>query len=431
MKGMFVNHEGKWRKILDVKDSGKPAHLPDGGNFYTLEGVAKPVHQSKIGKDIRMPDEINKYDRVETTADGKTELDYGKEALDKEPHKKDGSGRLIRRSELQARWNKLKKALDSDAAIMQIKDQEYDPDKDPNNAPENQSEAPPVQEESQDAEDQGNPDDESSDPSSDSDDSENEQLIEQALRDEGYEDAEIAHILHGHILPEATVDDHKAKNEQAEGQIDQQNMVEDSKLEREHKKKMQELEYRKAESEMADPEAEKGHRQRMMDLEHETQKKKASKEDIENDHRKKLQELELAAKQKEIEKQDPSEGLKAQQAALELKHKQRMMDLEYQKAKKETEKEDPTEEMKRKQLEFELTMKRMEKELELEFLKKELALKLKLTEEAAKQKHEHSQQQAEADASVNAQVREHQAKHKIAEAKKPPPKEDKSERPSK
>ena len=59
------------------------------------------------------------------------------------------------------------------------------------------------------------------------------------------------------------------------------------------------------------------------------------------------------------------------------------------------------------------------------FKKKELALKLKLTEEAAKQKHEHAKQQFESDAAVNAQVKENQAKHKIAESKKPPVKDGK------
>jgi len=51
--------------------------------------------------------DVEKYDRVDVTADGKRELDYGKEELNKEP-------------DLKKRWNKLKKALDSDNAFMDI-----------------------------------------------------------------------------------------------------------------------------------------------------------------------------------------------------------------------------------------------------------------------------------------------------------------------
>ena len=353
--------------------------------------------------------------RIEVTADGKTELDVGAEPLDK----------------LKNRWDGLKKALDSDKAVMSIQGQEYNPDEDENLQ---QQQAPAPQDGAQDAQPQGEEqpeqaDDQEQPEEGDEDqeggDDDSEQKIEQALRDEGYSDAEVAHILHGHILPEATVDDHKAKNEMIEGQIDQSNKVEDAKLEREHKKRMQDLEHKKAESEMADPEVEKNHRQRTLDLEHETQKKKAAKEDLELEHRKKLQEIEIEAKKKEIADKNPGEDAKKRQAEMELEHKKRMMDLEYEKARKEADKEDPTEAMKAKQLEFELQLKRMEKELELEFKKKELALKLKLTEEAAKQKHEHAQIAAEQDAAVNMQVKEHQAKHKINEAKKPPVKDKK------
>jgi sulfur carrier protein ThiS len=193
---------------------------------------------------------IEKQDRLEVTTDGKQELDVGVEPLDK----------------LKSRWNKLKKALDSDKAIMEIAGQEYDPDEDSDSQQDAQQ--PQGQEEQQEQpEQQEEPEQTDEDQGEEESDTASEQKIEEALRDEGYSDAEIAHILHGHILPEATVDDHKAKNEMIEGQIDQQNMLEDAKMEREHKKRMQDLEHEKAKSELADPEVEKNHRKRTLDLE--------------------------------------------------------------------------------------------------------------------------------------------------------------------
>lgn len=42
------HHDGQWRKVLNVKDDGKP-HSEGGGNWYHLEGVKDPVHQNQRG----------------------------------------------------------------------------------------------------------------------------------------------------------------------------------------------------------------------------------------------------------------------------------------------------------------------------------------------------------------------------------------------
>lgn len=312
---------------------------------------------------------VEKQDRIEITADGKRELDVGAEPLDK----------------LKSKWKHLKKALNSDLAIMSLENQEYDPERD---AEETQQEKPEQQETSKD---QSEDTDESSLDEENSSAEEQPQMSEdeviQVLKDEGYSDTEIAHIIHGHILPEATVDDHKAKNEALSGEMERQHAANDGKLDLEHKKRMNDLEYEKTKSEIADPETEKSHRKRMLDLEYETESGKKAQSDLETQHRK------------------------------------RMLDLEYENAKREAEKQDPAEAIKAKQLEFELAMKRMEKELELEFKKKELELKLKLTEEAARQKADHQKKQAEEDAKINSALKKEQAKHKMADAKKPPQKE--------
>ena len=107
------------------------------------------------------------------------------------------------------------------------------------------------------------------------------------------------------------------------------------------------------------------------------------------------------------------------------------MDLEYDTASKLANKEDPADSVQKEQLQFELEMKRMEKELDLEmgkkqaelefqYKEKELKLNLKLKEEAAKLKSTMQEEQMSSDHEVNMQVKTEQAKHKIAESKKPP-----------
>lgn len=450
MKGWTVQHKGKRHKILDVVDTGKPAHEPGGGNVYHLEGLDKPVHQSTVSdpqppenkmkkadqikggradsmkptqfdqkqlaigtkhemehtsdralaREIAMdhlaedPEyynklkEVEKYDRVETTADGKTELDHGAEDLNK----------------LKGKWNKLKKALNADAAIMDLTSQEGDDDEDDmaqgeEAAPADAGEEAPDSGEQEEA-DQG---EEQADVGS------AEEEIAQALRDDGYDEAEIAHIIHGHGVPIPTKDDHAADNEAVKGQIQQKAMTDKHEIEQRHREEAHQQERRQDEIEHG---MNTEHKKRMHDIEYEKAKADLDDPEVLKAHKKKLLEIEA-----EIE------SSKKDIAKLEVEHKKRMQDLEYEKAQREANKEDPTDDIKREQMKFEMEMKRMEKQLELEFKKKELALKLKLTEEAARQKAEHAKQQAEADAAVNAQVKEHQAKHKIAEAKKPPEKD--------
>lgn len=472
-----IKHQGKWYPLINVVDSGKPSHEEGGGNHYHVEGH-DPIHQDDIedidmgGGDMSKADkipggladkkkpsdfdptqlkagikvemehtsdkniareiamdhltedseyykklkEVEKYDRVEITPDGKRELDYGKEDLNKEPNLKD-------------RWSKLKKALDSNAAIMDLSSAEGDDEEGEQDAAQQpQQEEQPAsdaapqptpdaasQPAEADAQDQEATVQETGDqaPEASADQHQKDQEVIDFLREEGYEDSEIAYIIHNHSMPIPTKDDHAAQNEAAKGEarlahmqqdhdVQQDHMKEAHNQERrqdeeehqyriEHKKRMSDVEYEKAKSELIDPGLASDHKKRMLNIEHE-----------------------IAAKKKE-------------QADLETEHKKRMLDLEYQKAHKEVNKEDPADAAKKEQMQFELQMKRMEKELELEFKKKELALKLKLTEEAAKQKHEHAQKQAESDAVTNAQIREHQAKHKIADAKKSPVKEKKGE----
>ena len=46
---MFMDHEGTWKRVLKVKDDGRPTSK-GSGNFYTLEGVKDPIHADEKGK---------------------------------------------------------------------------------------------------------------------------------------------------------------------------------------------------------------------------------------------------------------------------------------------------------------------------------------------------------------------------------------------
>jgi hypothetical protein len=444
-----IKHQGIWYPLIGIVDSGKPAHEEGGGNHYHVEGH-DPIHQKDVedismdggadmGKVDKIPGglaagkkpsdfdpkklqagikvemehtsdeaiareiamdhltedseyyvklkDIEKYDRIDVTADGKREFDVGAEPLDKKP-------------DAVSRWKKLKKALDSSTAIMDLSSAEGDD--------EDQEEAVEPSEEKASAEE---PQDEGAISSEQAGDqgSQSDQEVIDLLREEGYDDSEIAYIIHNHSIPIPTKDDHAAQNEAAKGetklaqmqeahemqqghahethQQERQHTEDEHKHNLEHKKRMADVEYDRAKADLVDPKLANEHKRRMLDVEYE-----------------------IAAKKKEL-------------TALEGEHKKRMLDLEYHKAHKDASKEDPTDSMKKEQMAFEMQMKRMEKELELEFKKKELALKLKLTEESARQKAEHQAHQTEEDAKVNSAIKKEQAKHKIAEAKKPPQKE--------
>jgi hypothetical protein len=351
-------------------------------------------------------DDAKKSDRVEVTADGKRELDVGGEPLDK----------------LKNKWKKLKKALDSSTAIMDLSSAEGDDDKEGEADAQQEQPAPEDQqatsedsaenqgEDSQDAQDQASEDDsQQAEPQEQADPQAQEQEVIDFLREEGYDDSEIAYIIHNHSLPIPTKDDHAAQNEAAKGEAKLAHMQSDHDMQQAHAKEAHDQERRQDEDEHKHT---LEHKRRMSDVEYEKAKSELVDPGLAGEHKKKMLEIERDIAEK-----------KREQAALEVEHKKRMLDLEYQKAHKEASKEDPADSMQKEQMQFEMQMKRMEKELELEFKKKELALKLKLTEEAAKQKHEHAQQQAEADAAINAEVKANQAKHKIAESKKAPKKE--------
>lgn len=199
--------------------------------------------------------------------------------------------------------------------------------------------------------------------------------IEQALKEQGHSDSEIAYILHGHLPPQATIEDHKMANEQAGGEQKREHQQNFHDVELDHKKKMFELEQKKKQSELAalDPDLEREHAKKLKELEFEKAKKQLEADDHEGEkaHKQKLRDLELQMKQEEMA---------AKSGKHRLAHEQRLMDLEFEKAKLE--------------MEIDLDIKRKEAELKLK--QKEAILKQSTKEKQEIQSIKHEQNKATA-----------------------------------
>ena len=222
-----------------------------------------------------------------------------------------------------------------------------------------------------------------------------QELIE-ALKEEGYSDQEIAYIVHGQHAPD--IDESKAAKAEATramSEIDIQNAMKQAGLEHDHQ----------AQS-LAD---EREHKKRMQDLEYEHAQKKHALLDQDAAHKQRMADVEYQRAQQS----DPN--------ALEQEHKRRMLDIEYEKAKKEAMAPDGSEsdievnkQMKQLEVEkkkLELKLRAEEMKLELEFKKREHELKLKMMEHQIK---EQAKQKGEISGIKHEQ--------RLAEAKKPPEK---------
>lgn len=356
IKGWYTKHEDKWHQIEDVKDTGKPAHEKGGGNVVKLKGKDDWIHASELSgmepkeptmkkteykdqlkggmadkkkpsdfdqeqleigtkhemehtgdhskaREIAMDHlaedpkyyeklkEIEKYDRIDEKADGKREFDYGKEELNK-------------------RWGNLKKAvLDNKSSIMAMEDQEFNDEEeggDENDTGGSAPESPNAisgEEPTQDSE-EGEAPENATEEGSDQGAPDPEE-IEQMLREEGYSDAEIAHIIHGHIMPESTVDDIK---------MDAEQQMSNHKMD--HQKRMDDLDYNLASQEHETNSLDRDHKSRMLELEYQYAQKE--------------KEMELKYKEKELElklkQQEQKAADRAKEAKMKASDKSRSMD---------------------------------------------------------------------------------------------------------
>ena len=361
------------------------AHEMEHTNNKTIAQEIAMDHLSEDAEYYKKLKAVEKYDRVEITPDGKIEPDYGKEKLDKKPMTKS----------MLSRWELIKKDLDNKDAILDLstlsepeEDEEQsqmegDQEMDPN--AEEQDDGGSDEEDNEESEDSGRPewlpdhmshDDEQPEMEEQEGDSgeedqggdeEGEQELVAALKDMGHSDAEIAHIVHGHMTP--PVDEAKRAKAHAEyAGIDHDKEA--------HDKEMQ----------IRDQEAqtENDHAKRMKDVEYERAQKESGETDLDLQHKKRLQDLEY---------QKAAAESKFNEAAVENEHKKRMLDLEYETAKKQ-------------------------QELELQFKVKEHEMKLKHGEELARQKHKDQMQATKETGKAKLEDNKTKIAQKRAESKK-------------
>jgi hypothetical protein len=290
-------------------------HLWEDPNYYTkLKDMEAKKCESMV---------------VETTADGHITRTPGKEPLKKDPKQSSVS------KSLKEMWDLLKSKISANQAFVSMEEPEEQPDYEADEADEMSDAQPQDQQPAELEQSQLSPDEEqqlqqaATEQAPDDGFPETMEELEQKMRDEGYSDSEIAYVIHNHIPPMATLDDHKSSNEVAGGEQERAIAQREADLKHEHASKLNEIEQKKKEAELnaLDPDADK-------------------------EHAKVLKMLEYEKAQKQMDAED-HEG--------EKEHKRRMRDLEYKRAKDEL-------------------------ELELEFKRKELELKLKQKEEAFKAK---------------------------------------------
>lgn len=362
--------------------------------------------------------EIEKKDklRVDREADGKQELDYGTEELDKEQSAEEQQAQASNQDaqqdyDLKRKWLKLKKAMAEDA-FMTIGEEESDEDEEalmqqkmaeqgeeaeiPQDVegsesegdeelseedhamleellggempPEEEGEVPPEMQEGSPEEVQSDDsvDGKIPDPQQEGEEEVSVEELEDIMRELGHSDAEIAHVLHGHHFPDVdVVANEKAESERAkrEGelslkQLEMQIKQAEHSLNSGHASKMNEFE---AEHKRELLRLEREHDKRMKDLEYEKAKKQADAED-ETEHKQRMREVEYTKAQKDI----PGDRFD------DTEHQKRMMDLEYEKAKRE--------------MELDLEIKKKQSELKMRQMQVDAQQRAKEKATAAKQK---------------------------------------------
>lgn len=327
------------------------------------KNIAREIAMDHLTEDINYYDKLKEIEkkelRIDKEPDGKQELDYGKEELDKDEIEQAQSSNQIAQQEyerdLRNRWKKLKKAM-ADDAFMDI-EEATQPEEEP------AEEAPPEGNLEADAQDPSTGEDmsddelhqmlaglEGGDEEVESDEAQgegeidseqdldddgtadaDEESLEDLMQQLGYSEQEIAHTVHGHHFPdvdelqqaktesentkregELTLRQLEAEIKQMEGALKNGHAERINQYDADHKKQLLELE--------------RDHTKRMKDLEYATaMRDHEATDDI--DHKKKLRDVELERAQKDIpgDKFDDTE------------HQKRMMDLEYEKAKREME----------------------------------------------------------------------------------------------
>lgn len=317
---------------------------------------------------------------LEVTADGKQEIVEGNESLKKKPKKKSTTLDDIKKS-IAARWEIIAKSLDNSSAFMPMMEDDEEEESvegadEEEASPESADTATPGAEEADPAEDEGEAE---GNLGGDEDHSE----LEQELKNAGYSDAEIAHIVHGHVIPAPDVDEAKYNNEAMTGQIEAQTMMDEAaqqkqmreqeaKLNQDHQARMNELAYKDAEEKKGKNKLDMEHHKRMLDLDYENNKNQAPDPQFEKEHRKRMADVEYENARSSIK-----------DTSLDKEKAKQLVQLEIEAKKAEIE-------AKKKQIELDLKFKEREHELKLKQMELDLKEQAKRKSQISGEKHKHA-----------------------------------------
>lgn len=397
-----MEHTGDKSKAKEIAMD----HLTEDPDYYKdWDDKEKILFQEKA-PEIKKKEKL----RIDKEVDGKQELDYGNEELDKEQSGEETQAQSANQDaqqdyDLKDKWKKLKKAMADDAFLSMGDDDEEVPDEEnvqeEGNDGQEQQDQPQeggqdeeamLQEMLAQSEGEGDPNQEEIPQEGQEPDQQGEEVpvdeqgmeaapeeevsideLADMMRELGHSDMEIAHVLHGHHFPDVDeVAQEKAESER-------------TKREGELNLKQLEMEIKKMEAALKD-----GHGRKLNDLEASHKQRVL---DLEFEHAKKMKELEYEKAKREADSDDDTD------------HKQRMREVEYTKAQKDIpgDKYDDTEHQKR-MMDLEYEKAKREMELDLEIKKKQSELKMK---------------QMQVDAQVRAKEKAVAAKQKEADKKSP------------
>jgi hypothetical protein len=329
------------RKVQTQVSAVSKKDVTDPEDEYTEDGKDKKKKKKTSADNVNaIPDSHDKLEPAIEKKDFKTE---------------DRDGAINFDKGTKVRWEKIKKALNSDKAILDLAAAQEDDEEgaDEHDATAEQA----IMEAMQGGAEEGDEEDTEGDMEAgdeevdeeagneeaggdeEDDHDQAEQAIMQALADEGYSEAEIRHIMHGHAPPQvdpldqAKIDatNSKSQYDEALSQHDLENKKQLSALDTEHKQRVNDAEYEGIQAKHSVPKLEAEHRKRMLDLEYEEANSAKGAQALDITHKKRMLDLEyeMAAKEKELEleakKKELEEKAKIKQEDMRNRQKERDM----------------------------------------------------------------------------------------------------------
>jgi hypothetical protein len=252
IKGWYVQHKetGNWHKLTDSRDTGIKANKESGGNEYKVEGMQGYHNQSKFG-DEALPEPPKKSLAKEGAPQPADPEKF------KEPLKKP-------KSSLKKSWELLKASVENAfpdmkelSGLDQVEEQQQQ------QQDEQQQQQDELHEHGGDTATEMNEHVEGTDE------------LMQELKEQGYDEDTINHIVHGHELPGQEVDESEESEEGEEEPQEEQGpnpeeLMQQIEIDAHQKMKDAELEHFK---EMKEIEREFLQREKELDLQFKKQKK--------------------------------------------------------------------------------------------------------------------------------------------------------------